>query len=86
MTGFRPCPMCGGKLTMKDVFFCDDEGDNCDYISDQFTQIVGVSCECGYNYATNIENVYDELEDLYDGGKWEEKFMALANRRHKEVG
>lgn len=83
--GFKPCPICGAPLTMRDVFFCDEEGTPCDHISDQFAQIAGISCNCGYYFNTAVEGLYDELEDLYEGGKWEENFKALANRRYKVV-
>lgn len=83
MTGFKPCPMCGGKLTMEDVCFYDEEGCQYDYISNVFVEQVGIFCNCGYSYATEIENLYDEEEDLYEGGKWEKNFIALANRRYK---
>lgn len=84
MTEFKPCPMCGGELTMSNVCFYDDEGCQYDYASEVFVEQVGIFCSCGYSYATEIENLYDEEEDLCEGGKWEKYFIALANRRYKE--
>ncbi len=82
---FKPCPMCGEKLTMKNVFFYDDDGNEYGHVSDQFVEKVGIVCDCGFQYSTEIEMVYDEEEDLYEGGRWERNFIALANRRNKEV-
>lgn len=82
---FKPCPMCGFRLSIHNTFFYDDDGNFYDHVSDQFVEHVGIACECGYQYTTEIENVYDEEEDLYEGGKWEENFTALANRRYKVV-
>ncbi len=80
--GFRPCPMCGASLSMKDVYYFDEEGNECSGACDQFTRKVAIGCDCGFHYTADIEALYDGWEDLEDG-KWEEKFMALANRRHK---
>lgn len=85
MTDFKPCPMCGSPLSMKDVYFYDDDGNGYGHISDQFVEHVGIACECGFHYSTEIEMLYDELEDLYEGGKWEQKFADLANRRTREA-
>lgn len=82
---FKPCPMCGEELHMKDVRFMDEEGCDCEYISNQLVEAVGIFCDCGYRYVTEIENVYDELDDLQEGGRWERNFIALANRRYKAV-
>lgn len=71
---------------MKDVYFYDDDGNGYDHISDQFVEKVGIACECGFHYSAEIEMVYEEEEDLYEGGKWERNFTALANRRYKEGG
>jgi len=80
---FKPCPICGKELSLKSVYFFDDEGNECDHASDQFVAMVIVSCDCGYSFATHIGYVYEEEEDLYEGGKWEDNFITLANRRYK---
>lgn len=65
---FKPCPICGKELSLKSVYFFDDEGNECDHASDQFVAMVIVSCDCGYSFATHIGYVYEEEEDLYEGG------------------
>lgn len=82
---FKPCPICGMRLSLKDVYFYDDKGNECDHASDQFVEMALVSCDCGYTFATHIENIYKGEKDLYEGGKWEENFITLANRRYKEI-
>ncbi len=84
MTEFKPCPMCGEELSMEDVCFYDEEGCQYDHVSNVLVEQVGIFCNCGYSYATEIENLYDEEEDLCEGGKWEKNFITLANRRYKE--
>lgn len=78
---FKPCPICDGSLLWRNVRFFDDEGNMYDHVSDQFVDRVVIECDCGYSFSEDVLNLYDELEDLEEGGKWERNFIALANRR-----
>lgn len=79
---FEPCPMCGSSLSDKNIRFFDDEGNECNHISDQFVEDVILGCDCGFTYCCpSICFLYDELEDLSDG-KWLDKFAELVNERH----
>lgn len=85
MMDFKPCPMCGSPLSMKDVYYFDEEGNGCCGACDQFTHKVAIGCDCGFSYTADIEALYDEWEDLYEGGKWEQRFADLVNRRTREA-
>lgn len=80
----KPCPMCGAPLSKKNISFYDDEGNEMSGASDYFVRCAVIGCGCGYAFSVEIERLYDEEEDLYEGGKWEENFANLANRRYKE--
>lgn len=80
----KPCPICGASLSKKDISFFGDEGEEYCGASEPFVRCVVLGCDCGYAFSAEIERLYDEEEDLYEDGKWEENFANLANRRFKE--
>lgn len=72
MTEFKPCPICGRRLTWEDVFFADECGEEC---SEEIARYVDIMCTCGFNYCVDV----DDINYLLDG--WQEKFVPIANRR-----
>lgn len=85
MTTFKPCPLCGGPLSEKDIRFFDDEGNEYRCASDKYVERIIISCDCGYSYAPDFYELWDELDDLVSG-KWLKRFIEAANCRYKEGG
>lgn len=72
MTEFKPCPICGRRLTWDDTIFADECGEIC---SEDSANYVVMTCSCGYNLSIDVF----EVNCLLDG--WQEKFVRIANRR-----
>lgn len=81
-TQFKPCPICGHELSMKNVYVIDDdEGITEEYESytDYHVSVddildVAVICPCGYSFRFKKDFNYED-------DRWLEEFIADANMR-----
>lgn len=96
-TPFRPCPICGHELTIKDIVCIDDYGEPIEEMRDldsveeykdfveEYEEFVGsthmMTVDCHCGYSFGY---YPQSDDLCDG-TWFDKFVALANTRAEDI-
>lgn len=81
-TKFKPCPICGHDLSMKDVYVIDDDGgviEDFESVKDYSEGVEGIwdvtiICPCGYSFRSQKDFDFEDDE-------WLEEFIADANVR-----
>ncbi len=76
---FSPCPICGNLLTMWNVGFYDDDGNELAEHPERKMNHVTIWCNCGYSFSKPASAIGWPI------GRWMERFAAEANKRFVEV-